>query len=191
VSASDEPLRPAVFLDRDGTLTPEFGYLGDPARARLLPGVGDGLRLLARSGYDLVLVTNQSAVGRGLVTRAAVDAVHERLGELLAAEGVALAGVFVCPHAPEEDCPCRKPKPGLLLEAQKVLGLDLARSWMIGDGAKDVAAARAAGVHPWLVRTGWGLTEQGKALRAGLPFERIADDVLDVAERITGRSERR
>jgi histidinol-phosphate phosphatase family protein len=173
-----------VFFDRDGTLAPELGYLGTPERLRLLPGAAEALRLLARAGYALVVITNQSAIGRGRVTRAAVDAIHTRLEQLLRAESVELAGIFVCPHAPEENCPCRKPAPGLLFEARDALGLALERSWMVGDTAKDVAAAQAAGVRPWLVRTGWGLNEQGAALRAGLPFERIADDVLDAAGHI-------
>jgi histidinol-phosphate phosphatase family protein len=177
--------RSAVFLDRDGTLLPELGYLSSPERVRLLPGAAEALRVLASAGYALVVVTNQSAIGRGVATRDAVDAVHARVEALLGAEGVRLDGVFVCPHAPDEGCPCRKPAPGLLLEARDALGLALDRSWLVGDTAKDVQAATAAGVQPWLVRTGWGLNEQGKALRAGLPFERIADDLLDAARRIT------
>ena len=84
----------------------------------------------------------------------------------------------------DEGCPCRKPAPGLLLEAQAKFGLDFASSWLVGDTAKDIAAARAAGVRAWLVRSGWGLEEQGDALRAGLPWENIADDLLDATERI-------
>jgi histidinol-phosphate phosphatase family protein len=176
--------RRAVFLDRDGTLTAECGHLASPERLRLLPGTGEALRRLARAGYALVVVTNQSVIGRGGATREAVDAVNERLRTLLRAEGIELDGLFLCPHAPDEGCPCRKPAPGLLHEARDALGLELGSSWLVGDTAKDVAAARAAGVEAWLVKTGWGLDEQGDALRAGLPWERVAEDLLDAAEKI-------
>lgn len=174
----------AVFLDRDGTLNREVGYIGDPDRLELLPGVGAALARLAGAGHLLVVVTNQSAVGRGVYTAAQVDAVHARLRELLAAEGVTLAGIFVCPHAPDDDCPCRKPRPGLLLAARDALGIDLAASWMVGDNVKDVAAAQAAGVRPILVATGWGMRDREAALSGGLAAGDIVADLGEAAERI-------
>lgn len=190
--------RRAIFLDRDGTLLPEAGALGDPERVRLLPGVGTALRLLDRAGWPLVVVTNQAAVGRGVVAPAALRAVHARLRELVRAEGVELAGIFVCPHAPEEDCACRKPRPGLVLDAAAELGLVRPGSWLVGDTAKDVAAARAAGVRAALLSSGWGGAERSSAAaNARTTQERLAinreapeaelraPDLLAFAERVT------
>ncbi len=167
--------RRAIFLDRDGTLVPEAGALGDPERVRLLPGVGAALRLLDRAGWPLVVVTNQAAVGRGVVAPGALRAVHARLRSLVRAEGVELAGIFVCPHTPEDDCACRKPRPGLVLDAALELGLVRAGSWLVGDTAKDVAAARAAGVRAALLSTGWGGAERSNAAaNARTTQERLA-----------------
>ncbi len=153
--------RRAVFLDRDGTLLPEMGALSRADAVRLLPGVAAALRRLAHAGYALVVVTNQAAIGRGLVRPADVRAVHARLRRLLRAEGVELAGIFLCPHRPEDACPCRKPEPGLLLTAARTLGLGLGESWLVGDSARDVEAAARAGVRALLVRTGWAGGEPG------------------------------
>jgi histidinol-phosphate phosphatase family protein len=153
--------RPAVFLDRDGTLVEEVAYRHDPDRVVLLPGVGSGLRRLAAAGYALVVVTNQAGVARGRYDEAAVEAVHRRLAELLAGVGVRLDAVLYCPHHPEgtvpgyaRACRCRKPGPGMLEAAAKRLGLDLAASFMIGNHPTDVGAAGAAGVTPLFVTTG-------------------------------------
>jgi D-glycero-D-manno-heptose 1,7-bisphosphate phosphatase len=152
--------RPAVFLDRDGTLVEEVPYLHDPARVTLLGGVG-ALAWLAAAGYALVVVTNQAGVARGLYDEAAVDAVHRRLAELLAGAGVRLDAVLHCPHHPEgtvpgyaRRCRCRKPGPGMLEAAAARLGLDLAASYLIGNHPTDVGAAVAAGVTPLYVTTG-------------------------------------
>ena len=152
--------RPAVFLDRDGTVVEEVPYLHDPARVALLGGVG-ALARLATAGYALVVVTNQAGVARGLYDEAAVDAVHRRLAELLAGAGVRLDAVLHCPHHPEgtvpgyaRRCRCRKPGPGMLEAAAGRLGLDLAASYLIGNHPTDVGAAVAAGVTPLYVTTG-------------------------------------
>jgi D-glycero-D-manno-heptose 1,7-bisphosphate phosphatase len=152
--------RPAVFLDRDGTLVEEVPYLHDPARVVLLGGV-EALARLAAAGYALVVVTNQAGVARGLYDEAAVEAVHRRLAELLAGAGVRLDAVLHCPHHPEgtvpgyaRRCRCRKPGPGILEAAAGRLGLDLAASFLVGNHPTDVGAAVAAGVTPLFVATG-------------------------------------
>jgi len=178
----------AVFLDRDGTLNREVGYIGDPADLELVPGAPAALERLAAAGFALVVVTNQSAIGRGLYTRAQVDAVHARLEAGLAAAGVRLDGIFVCPHAPDADCDCRKPAPGLFLQARDALGIDLAASWMVGDTVKDMAAARAAGVRPVYVMTGWGERDRPAAMAAGLPPEDVVPDLAAAAARILALS---
>ncbi|HEU4732619.1 MAG TPA: HAD family hydrolase [Kofleriaceae bacterium] len=136
--------RRALFIDRDGTLIVDVGYPREPARVEPLPGALDALRGLAAS-FALVIVSNQSGIARGLITPAEARAVHERTIELFAHAGVGFAGAYYCPHAPDAGCPCRKPQPGLLLDAARELELDLARSSLVGDRASDVAAGRAAG----------------------------------------------
>jgi D-glycero-D-manno-heptose 1,7-bisphosphate phosphatase len=158
--AGRQPTRPAVFLDRDGTLVEEVPYLHDPGRVVLLGGVA-ALGRLAEAGYVLVVVTNQAGVARGLYDEVAVEAVHRRLAELLAAVGVRLDAVRHCPHHPEGTvpayagaCRCRKPGPGMLEAAAEQLGLDLGASWLIGNHPADMGAAVAAGVRPLFVTTG-------------------------------------
>jgi histidinol-phosphate phosphatase family protein len=136
--------RPALFIDRDGTLITDVGYPRDPARVEPLPGVFDALRALQAS-FALVIISNQSGLGRGIITQAEASAVHDRVVEVFGRAGIEFAGAYYCPHAPEAGCTCRKPAPGLLLDAARDLGLDLAGSVMLGDKASDVAAGLAAG----------------------------------------------
>jgi D-glycero-D-manno-heptose 1,7-bisphosphate phosphatase len=137
--------RRALFLDRDGTLIVDTGYVRDPASVALLPGVAEALRQARALGYDLVVVSNQSGVARGIISADALAAVERRFEELLAAEGVTLDDVRFCLHGPDEGCPCRKPAPGLLLDAAAARGIDLERSFMVGDKPSDAGAGRAAG----------------------------------------------
>jgi D-glycero-D-manno-heptose 1,7-bisphosphate phosphatase len=185
--------RAAVFLDRDGTLVEEVPYLHDPARVALLPGTGAALSRLAGAGFALVVVTNQAGVARGLYREEAVGRVHLRLGELLAAAGVALDGVRYCPHHPQglvpayiRACRCRKPAPGMLEAAARDLDLDLAASYLVGNDAVDVAAARAAGATPLFVTTGQAVGRPPPAAVAAFPSLPAAVDALlavpDMAE---------
>jgi histidinol-phosphate phosphatase family protein len=134
-----------VFLDRDGTLIEDVGYPRDPASVRLLTGAPAALRRFRDRGLRLVVVSNQSGIGRGLITQEEADAVHARFVELLDGEGVQLDDVRYCPHAPDEGCACRKPAPTLMLDAATQLGLDLEDSFAIGDQPRDLESARAAG----------------------------------------------
>lgn len=152
-------IRRAVFLDKDGTLVENVPFNVDPDKIRILPGVVEGLGLLQGAGYCLIVVSNQSGVARGFFPESALEAVQARLRQELGACGVVLDGWYFCPHHPEGvvaplaiECQCRKPKPGLLLQAAKELGLDLERSWMIGDLGSDVQAGQEAGCRTvWLV----------------------------------------
>jgi len=151
--------RPAVFLDRDGTIVVERYYLADPAGVELVPGAGAALRSLAEAGYALVVVTNQSGIARGLYGEQDFRAVQRRIEEALEREGVRLDGVYHCPHHPDYTgpCECRKPAAGLYRRAARDLGLDLSRSVCIGDRLKDVLPARELGcAAAILVRTGYG-----------------------------------
>ncbi len=135
----------AIFLDRDGTLIFDPGYLADPDGVRLLPGVPEALRRLRDASFLLVIVSNQSGIARGLYTADDLARVHDRLVKLLAQEGIAFAAAQYCQHGPEDACGCRKPAPGMILAAAAALGIDVAASAMIGDKVADVRAGLAAG----------------------------------------------
>ena len=140
-------MRGGVFLDRDGTLVRDPGYLHDPAQVELLPGVVEGLSALAKAGWPLIVVSNQSGIARGLFGPAAFAAVMARIEELLAPHGVRFAGVYHCPHHPDFTGPCRCRKPGVELfeRAAREMGLDLRRSWFVGDKLQDAEPARRLG----------------------------------------------
>ncbi len=161
--------RRAVFLDKDGTLIENVPYNVDPAIIRLAPGAEEGLIRLHRAGYALFVISNQSGVARGYFPESALQGVEARLRELLAAFGVPLAGFSYCPHHPEGSverfamaCDCRKPEPGMILRIAAAHGIDLARSWMIGDILDDIQAGRGAGCRTVLIDNGneteWRLT---------------------------------
>lgn len=181
---------PAVFLDRDGTINREVDYLSDPADLELLPGAVDALRKLKDAGYLLCVVTNQSGVARGLFDEDQLKQIHVRLEELLAAEGVQLDWIGYCPHHPTEgrpgyraNCFCRKPRPGMLLEAAASLRINLERSWCIGDSMRDLKAGERLGVMGLLVRTGKGADQARKAESSG-HYVDVVDDLLEAADRI-------
>ena len=154
--------QPAVFLDRDGTLMEDVGYISDPALVRLYPGVLEALRRLKAAGFRLVIVTNQSGIGRGHFTVEQYESVHARLVELLG-PGL-LDAAYFCAEHPDAATERRKPGAGMLREAAAEHGLDLAQSWMIGDREGDLLAGRAAGARAVLVLTGIGAeAEQGNA----------------------------
>lgn len=146
----------AVFLDRDGTIMEDTNYVGDVERVILIPSAPAALKRLQQAGYKLFVVTNQSGVGRGYFTREAVEAIHAHLDEYLGKTGVRFDRYYVCPHHPEDNCDCRKPKPKFLLEAAREYGIDLARSFMVGDRASDIQAGVTAGTKAILVLTGAG-----------------------------------
>lgn len=152
--------RRALFLDRDGTLIVDVGYPRDPALVELVEGVAEALAQLQKT-YALVVISNQSGVARKLITDAEADAVHDRFIALFAEHGVSFTGSYYCRHAPDAGCRCRKPAPGLLLDAARDLDLDLAASIMIGDKPSDVEAGQAAGCSAALRLTSWAdLVEQ-------------------------------
>jgi len=143
--APAEAVHKTVFLDRDDTIVPDRVYLDNVEGIELLEGAGEALLRLKRLGFKLVLVTNQSGIGRGYFPESVVAEQHARLERLLERFGVRFDAIRHCPHTPEEGCECRKPRPGMLLDAGHELGTDFSRSWMIGNSETDVAAGRAAG----------------------------------------------
>lgn len=145
-----------VVLDRDGTLIIERHYLSDPHQVELIPHAATGLRELSGMGLGLVLITNQSAIRRGYFDHARLDLIHHRLHELLEAERIHLSAIYFCPHTPEDDCLCRKPRTKLVERAAKDLGFNPKSSFMIGDKACDIELGRRVGATTLLVRTGYG-----------------------------------
>jgi D-glycero-D-manno-heptose 1,7-bisphosphate phosphatase len=151
----------AVFLDRDGVVNVEKDYAHKIEDFEFLSGVFEAVRAFNRGGYIVVVVTNQSGIGRGYYTSADFEKLTEYMLDRFKEEGCEIAGVYHCPHTPDSDCECRKPNPGMLLAAQKELDIDLSASWMIGDKESDIEAALAAGVQKTvLVRSGHKIDEK-------------------------------
>jgi D-glycero-D-manno-heptose 1,7-bisphosphate phosphatase len=169
----------AAFLDRDGVINrkaPQGEYITRWEDMQFLPGVGEAIGLLNRAGFLVIVVTNQRCVAKGLITQAELEAMHERMRDELARVGSTLDAVYYCPHELEPACTCRKPRPGLLLEAARAHNLDLPISWMIGDSDIDVEAGRSAGCNT--VRLlGSGESESGKP-------DLVAQSLLDAARKI-------
>jgi D-glycero-D-manno-heptose 1,7-bisphosphate phosphatase len=153
----------AVFLDRDGTLNEQMGYINHISRFVLLPGVGAAVRRLNEQGIPVIIVTNQSGLARGYFPASLLDEVHAKMEQELAADGAHIDGIYICPHHPEareekyrKTCSCRKPGTGLLEQAAVDFNLDLGRSFMVGDRWSDLKCGVAAGATPVLVLTGYG-----------------------------------
>jgi D-glycero-D-manno-heptose 1,7-bisphosphate phosphatase len=174
-------MKKCIFLDRDGTIIVEKNYLSDPRDVELLPGAAQGLGQLAAMGYLLVVVTNQSGVGRSYFDVAQVEAVHARLDQILEQAGARIDKYFYCPHLPDDGCRCRKPSTGMIDDAVQELGIDIRGSYMIGDKLCDLQLGKNSGLEPVLVRTGYGANlDSVKSLaEAGCRF--VADNLLDAA----------
>ena len=188
--------RPAVFLDRDGTINEQMGYVNHLSRFQLLPGVARAIRSLNEAGLPVVVVTNQSGLARGYFPESLLEAVHAELHRLLAREGAHLDGLYICPHHPEAreerfrlDCDCRKPRTGLLERAAAELGLDLGRSYMVGDRWSDLRCGAAVGATTVLVLTGYG---RGDAAYVGpgqtVQPDHVAEDLERAAAWILERT---
>jgi D-glycero-D-manno-heptose 1,7-bisphosphate phosphatase len=168
-----------ALLDRDGTIIAERHYLATPDGVALLPGAVEGLRRLAELGLGLAVVTNQSGLSRGYFDRTTLDAIHDRLRDLLGEGGVTLDGIYVCPHTEKHGCDCRKPRPGLVRQAAADLGFDPADAFVLGDKACDVDLGRAVGATTFLLRTGYG-DRMPAEVRARANY--VADGMLQAAE---------
>jgi len=180
-------MRPAVFLDRDGTLLEEAGYLDRLERLVFFPFAIDAVRLLNRGGYAVAVITNQSGVGRGMYEESFVIRAHQVVDQQVRAGGGRIEGYYYCPHHPtaeiaryRQDCDCRKPGPGMLRQAAAELQLDLSRSFAIGDKWTDVQAGTAAGAKGILVRTGYGRSAELTRHPAAQPAA-VADDLIAAA----------
>jgi D-glycero-D-manno-heptose 1,7-bisphosphate phosphatase len=195
-------LQPAVFLDRDGTITPEIGYIVDPAELTLLPGAVDAVKNLRSAGFKLILITNQSAVAREMMDIKTLETINKKLMDLLEAEGTTLDGLYYCPHHPTEGktkytrvCECRKPAAGLFLRAADENAIDLKKSYLVGDKLADISMAPALGAKGILVKTGYGRKEleliTENISQDSEPYyepDFIADDISVAAEWIISQS---
>jgi D-glycero-D-manno-heptose 1,7-bisphosphate phosphatase len=189
--------RRAVFIDRDGTISEEVGYVNHPSRYRVFPFAAEAIRLLNGAGWLAVLVTNQAGVARGYFKEDVITTVHDLLARELERNGARLDAVYYCPHHPSVgeppyrlDCDCRKPKPGLITRAAADLDIDLAGSWMVGDRHGDVELARNAGTRSALVLTGYGRGEfeyQRDSWRREPDL--IAENLLEAVREILGRGD--
>jgi len=167
---------PAVILDRDGTIVVDRDYLDDPDQLEFLPGAVEGLRLLRERGHRLVVVTNQSGVGRGRFSLSRLEEIHARLLQRLRAAGAEIDAIYYCPHRPEDRCECRKPKPKLVLQAASELGFEPSAAIVIGDKSSDIELGRNLGAKTMLVSES-GRTRDGKAAVA----DHVVRDLLEAA----------
>jgi D-glycero-D-manno-heptose 1,7-bisphosphate phosphatase len=191
-------LKPAFFLDRDGTLSHEVGYVNHVSRFRLYPWAVDAVRTINRAGWLAVVVTNQAGVAHGYFPETLILEVNETMRAAMMAGGARLDGIYFCPHHPTSgppelrlDCECRKPKPGLVIRAARELGIDVARSWTVGDKPADVRLAWNTGARACLVKTGYGL---GELLHNAPSWPRqpdlVTEHVLEAVQEILAREGR-
>jgi D-glycero-D-manno-heptose 1,7-bisphosphate phosphatase len=187
--------RPAVFMDRDGTLSHEVGYVNHPSRFRLYPWTADAVRAINRAGWLAVVVTNQAGIARGYFPPSVLEEVQSSLVEQVAAGGARFDAVYACLHHPtvgrppyRADCDCRKPRPGLLRRAEAELGADLSRSWVVGDRHSDLLLAWNVGARGAIVKTGYGL---GELTHLAPSWSRqpdlVAENLLEAVGGILGR----
>jgi D-glycero-D-manno-heptose 1,7-bisphosphate phosphatase len=185
-SRNDGRLRgPAIFLDRDGVINcrrPD--YVLDWSQFSFSPGIREALKQLSRLHLPLIVISNQSGVGKGLMKPQALEAITKEMHRCLAADGTPLAAAYYCPHRADENCVCRKPKPGLLLEAAADFNIDLAGSVFIGDSETDVQTARAAGCNPLFFDSNRNSGQVSAPSRIDVPVAQTAEELVGVVERL-------
>ena len=181
-SSGERARRRAVFLDRDGTINVDANYLRDPDEFQLIPGTGEAIKALNDAGWLVIVITDQSGIGRGWLTEETLNSIHQRMAAHLAAYGAHVDAIYHCPHTPYDQCSCRKPSPEMVFKAAQEHYIDLRASWFVGDRARDVETGRRAGCRPALVLTGFG---QGELVSAGHP-DVVAEDLHAVVRTILG-----
>jgi D-glycero-D-manno-heptose 1,7-bisphosphate phosphatase len=191
----DAASAPAVFIDRDGTLNVDSGYIADPEDLVVYPSAAQAVRLLNENGLKAIVVTNQSTVARGYCSEAMIDAIHAKLRDELNKQGAHLDAIYYCPHHPEigeklyrVQCQCRKPRPGMLHQAEREHNIDLSRSYVIGDKTVDIEMARSVGAAAGLVLTGFGNDSIRRLAGKSLQPDFIGEDVLEAVRIILERA---
>ena len=176
-------LRPAVFLDRDGTIAEEVGYLNHASRFRMFPSVAGAVQRLNEAGYPVVVVTNQSGIGRGYFPESLVHEVNQLMTQQLSKSGAKIDAIYYCPHTSADNCNCRKPRTGMLERAAREHGLDLQRSFVVGDRYGDIELARNVRARGILVRTGYGEGELAwHAAKWPTPLDFVAQDLAEATD---------
>jgi D-glycero-D-manno-heptose 1,7-bisphosphate phosphatase len=181
---SVDSTKSAVFLDRDGTVSEEVGYMYDVSQYRVFPWTGPAIRRINAKGLYVILATNQSGIERGYFTEDMVHRVHRRLAEEIGRSGAQLDAAYFCPHHPDRCHDCRKPNPGMLLRARDEMGIDLKSSFMVGDRHTDIRTGKAAGTRTVLVMTGDGREERERNHDAEIQPDYFADDLADAVDYI-------
>lgn len=173
-----------VFLDRDGVINRDSpNYIKSWAEFEFLPRSLTALNQLYINGFTTIIISNQSAVNRHLISRSELDYMHAMMKNRIQSHGGEIKDIFFCPHTPEDGCDCRKPKPGLIYQAKKKYRIDLSRSIMVGDSARDIECARAAGCeHAILVKTGYGVEAEESLAKKGIFADYVAKDLYEAAQ---------
>jgi D-glycero-D-manno-heptose 1,7-bisphosphate phosphatase len=179
-----------VFLDRDGVINEDRpDYVKAWTEFEFLPGSLEAIKLLNTSGYNVIIITNQSVINRGMVTEAGLQAIHQNMASAVLDHGGRLEAIYHCPHAPENQCDCRKPEPGLIYRARADYGIDLSQACMIGDNLKDIECGRRSGCgRVILVRTGHGRESERLCRKKGIQPDHVADDLMAAAQWLLGKS---
>ena len=178
-----------VFLDRDGVINRDSpAYIKSWEEFTFLPGSLDALRELNKNGYRVILITNQSAVGRGMITSAGLNHMHQMMKDEIVSHGGLVSDIFFCPHMPDKGCDCRKPAPGMILQAREKYHIDLSQAVMVGDSAKDIECAGNAGCsRAVLVKTGNGRQAEKQLIKKGIFPDYVAADLFNAAQWIMGK----
>ncbi len=178
-----------VFLDRDGVINADSpDYIKSWGEFRFLPGSLDAIRRLTEGGFAVIVITNQSAVGRGMISEETLRDIHRRMRKAITESGGEITDIFYCPHRPDEECGCRKPKPGMIMEAARRYDIDLSAAWMIGDSAKDIECGRNAGCgRTILVETGTGINAKRILESKNIMPDHIARNLSDAADHINSK----
>ena len=185
-------MKRAVFLDRDGTINEQMGYINHISRFRLLPKVAEAIRMLNENDYLVVVVTNQSGPARGYFPIELVHEVNRHMQRLLKNEGANVDAIYFCPHLPEDGCNCRKPKTGMIEMACRDMEIDLSRSYVVGDMCDDIELAKNAGIKGIMVKTGYGLGEiEYRLPKKNIKPDYIADDLFSAVTWILENDKRR
>jgi D-glycero-D-manno-heptose 1,7-bisphosphate phosphatase len=177
-------LQKVVFLDRDGVINVDSpDYIKNLSEFHFISDSLDALRRLNESGFTTIVITNQSAVNRGMIPKPVLHEMHDHMRHAVAKQGGRIDDIFYCPHRPDEECLCRKPKPGLIQQAQKRHRIDPSTAWMVGDSVKDIGCARNAGCgHAILVRTGNGRTSERLLLEKKIPVDHVAENLREAVD---------
>ena len=188
---ANKDLQPAIFIDRDGTINEDTGYVSSPGELIVYPWAAEAVRLVNESGMKAIVITNQSGVARSLYTERTLGAIHDRLTRELSESGARIDGIYYCPHHPEigdetyrKRCECRKPRPGMMIEAARDHQIDLAASYVIGDKASDINLAAEVGARGVLVLTGYGRETLRRRDRWPCEPAIVADDLLGAVRQI-------